>query len=613
MQGLIDINSRQRVILVANMPEQEIVNGITYNVKNLSTAHPNAIFFTDEYLSNSENIGNNIWKGGVNYTRVHGINPEQSTVTIGEELISLNFDPITGLISLVSGTNISDINFIGFINYISITELDLNISTKNNEIYSKLYNENKLIFASPINKIALYFQFTPVTKNNKELSDSYEDNEISIPNLIFTSNNKYFSYVDKYSMISPNSYESTFLEEYANKNGITNLINDSLPIYKYDIDIINFSSTSSGISKDLVGYLKALKEDSKPNLFYFGKPESNKIIERSTTNRSFTLSPINYNLAIYSSKVYLNSNESTNYIVDLINKNSENISISYVLNNNDQSGQILKSLSNINNLVEYRIYDSNDKDITDNVLNSSYVSYSNISNINSFNIKFTSGFSVFNSEYSVIKIRLIPKTFDKTNNLAKFLGVNNTYEYSCNIISNFLPLTLTFKENENKIYAGVNPYYLDTTGTYNYLNLDNISQLSENNINTKIFNNDNISTFLCNTPEDMCAILNNESTDIDIKYTLQGFDKISDINKKNLYIILPNSWKDRIYISEKRQGTNKNGQINSSTSIGTSIYFKASTTIIEVGNYAIIKTDGYIDDYTNVYILPASQYKEITI
>lgn len=616
MQGLININSRQRVILISNMPEKEVKGNVTYNIKTLSEAHPNGVFFTEQYNQKGVNCGNNIWKGGVNFTRVHGVDPEKCSVIINDELITLNFDSETGLISLVTGTNINAIKFIGFLNYKDNNNVDNVQNNLNNEIYGALYNrlnQRKLIFASPVNKIALYFQLEPKPKNNRGLSDSFEENEISIPNVIFTSTGEYIEYEDAYTFLRPDDNELDLLKLYASNNGITDLVNTNLPVYKYTLHIVKSGFDANGAINDLVGYPRALKEMDDPKLYCFNSEvtaSSQSVIKKinNDAKREFVCTPIDYNLAIASTQVYYhNSNtQSTSAIVDLKSNSQVTYNISYNVNRNDQSGQFIKSLNNLTggngNLLRIRFFDQNNNDVTTRVLgNSSYVTY--VFDNDSLQITFKQGFSGSANGYQLLQLRAIPTSFE--NNATKYIGVDGNYDYPTTLINNFLPLTLEFKENDNKVYAGVYPYYLQNGAGGINLNVE--SNLTEQNIETLLFGNDNIQSFSCGTSEEMCDIINHVASASGVRYTLQGFDSIgNDITHRNLYIVLPTSWVDRVYITEKHEQWQ-------TTTGSTTIYEKASTTIYQIGKYSLIKTDGYVIDPNNVLLLPASQWKEITV
>lgn len=615
MQGLININSRQRIILVSNMPESEVVNGVTYNIKTLSEAHSNAVFFTEKQIHKGENIGNNIWKGGVNFTRVHGVDPEQCSVTIGDELITLNFDPETGLISLITGTNIETVRFLGLMNFINDDEIDTN--NLNPNIYSSLYSvgQGKVIFASPTNKVAIYLQLEPKKKNNQtELPGSYSENTVTLPNVIF---NSVGGYIDenksdaRVSMLSPDSNEIQLLEARARQNNISNLVNRLLPVYRYELNIVK-STTVNGVTDDLIAYPRACKETDKPKLECFNTPVetlSQTVVRHvlgtsNTWTREFKFTPVNYNLAMYHTQAYIDdANKATTLNVDLIRNNNVTVKVGYDINKNDLSGQYLKEVNTSGNgsLIDIKIYDSHGSDITSAILNNTqYVVFNNSNG--EYQLTFKQGFTNSQNGYSVIYIRAIPKTF--TGSEANFIGANNNFKYSASL-SNFKALTLEFRENENKVYAGVNPYFMGNS----YINLNDTANLTEQNIEEYLFNNDNIQSFTCGATDEMCNILNNSGNTSDIRYTLQGFDTVTANNYRNLFIVLPKDWASRMFITEIRE----DDQLATTNSSTVTVYLKATTTIKEVGKYAIVKTDGYVVDPAKVLILPASQWHEITV
>lgn len=601
MQGLININGRQRIILVSNMPEKEVINGRSYEIETLSKNHPNTVFFTEERINAGENIGNNIWKGGVNFTRVHGVDPEACSVTIGDELITLLFNKETGLISLVTGTRINKINFIGFLNYKDNDFVDNAENDVNDEIYSEMFTGTNMTFMSPVNKVALYLQFEPLNPNGYDLSSDPSRNTIAVPKVIIKSEGDYIAFSDNVTELLPYHEDINILRRYAEVNGNSLFIDNRLPVYKYTVNIVNYSGTNP-ISRDLKISPLALKENDVIDLYAFNQAlneNNNSVIIRETPSRTFSISPIKYNLAIHTTQVFLSDTEDLSHHIDLRTNQAQTINLEYRVNNDDQSGQNIKARTNLNSIISYKFFAAN-KDVTDTVLsNTEYVTVKKNEN-GKLSIEFKQGFSMSPNGFDALTIKAIPNSFDGTYNYAKYIGPNSDNKFTTTI-SNYKSFNLIFDENENIIYAGVNPFYLNAS----YLNLNNA--VTEANIENLIFHNDNISTFTCNNYEDLCAIVNNTSNNTIMKYQLQGFEQVTSPQYRNLYIILPTSWTDKIFITED------SGNELNTVSGSEAIYLKASTEIKQIGKYSIIKTDGYIVNPDKVLLLPVTKWKEVTI
>ena len=608
MQGLININGRQRIVLVSNMPESENVNGKQYSIDTISANHPNAIFFTEKKEYNGENIGNNIWMGGVNFTRVHGVDPNACSISIGDELITLIFDPKTGLISLKSGSKISTIHLIGFLNYKDNDTVD---NSMNDEIWRKMLIGEKMIFASPVNKVALYFQFTPLAPNGSTLPSDPSQNTISVPDVKIESTGKFVLYPDRnYVEYMPNDPEIGIIRSYIQANRTEVYIDNRLPVYKYTFNIIN-----TGVSKtdDLNITPLTLKSLDSVRLSAFGQSSDGgtSVIKRDETSpNKFYIEPIDYLLAIHSTNVVYRGSSETSYRVNLKENSERTVELEYTVNNNDESGKNILNRDDIDSIIEYRFFVGNNN-VTSQVLSNEFVEVIENENENEnenekgkLKIKFKVGFTR-SSGFSALTVKAIPTSFN--NNYTKYLlpisESTNPYseEYKFNSsISNYKSFNLIFEENDNTIYAGVNPSYINNS----YINLDN-SSLTEQNIENLLFNNFN--TLTCGNYEDMCETINNTSSENN--YVPQGFDQVSESGYRNLFIVLPQEWASNIFITELLEGDNKIEASNGDTEV----YLKASTITTQVGKYSIIKTIGSIVDPNNVRILPTSKWKEITI
>ena len=605
MQGLININGRQRIVLVSNMPESENVNGRQYSIDTISANHPNAIFFTENNEYHGENVGNNIWMGGVNFTRVHGVDPDACSISIGDELITLIFDPKTGLISLKAGSKISLIHFIGFLNYKDNDSVD--VSPMNDEIYRKMLNGEKMIFASPVNKVALYFQFTPLAPNGSTLPSDPSQNTISVPDVRIESTGRFVLYPDRnYVEYMPNDPEIGTIKSYIDRNGKPAYIDDRLPIYKYTFNVID-----TGISKndDLnITPLTLKNTDSIPlSAFGLSSDGGTSVIKRDETSpNKFYIESIDYLLAIHSTNVVYRGSSETSYRVDLKNNSEKTIELEYIVNNNDESGNNILNRSDIDYIIEYRFFVGND-DVTSEVLSNEFVEVMNNEN-GKLKIKFKAGFTR-SSGFDALEVKAIPTSFN--NNYTKYLlpvsestnPYSAEYKFSASI-SNYKSFNLIFEENNNTIYVGVNPFYIDSS----YINLES-SLLSEQSIENLLLNNSNFETFTCGNYEDMCEIINNTSSDTENKYVPQGFDQVSESEHKNLFIVLPQGWSSYIFVTEVFEGDNRIVASNGDTEV----YLKSSTITTQVGKYSIIKTTGSIVDPNNVRILPTSEWQEITI
>ena len=611
MQGLININGRQRIILVSNMPEYENADGKQYSIDTLSVNHPNTIFFTERNEYHGENIGNNIWMGGVNFTRVHGVDPNASSISIGDELITLICDPKTGLLSLKVGTKISLVQFIGFLNYKDNNSVDDSINTMNDEIYGHMVLAEKMIFASPVNKVALYFQFTPLASNGSTLPVDPSKNTISVPNVKIESIDRFALYSDgNYVEYMPNDPEIEIIKSYIQANGKDVYIDYRLPVYKYTFNVID---TGLSQNDDLNITPVTLRESDIVPLSAFGLSsddgETSVIKRDETLPNKFSIGPIDYYVAIYSTNVVYMGTQETSYHVDLKTQSESTVELEYTVNNNDESGKNILKRSDIDNIINYRFFSGND-DVTSQVLNNTdFVEV--ISNTNGkLKIKFKAGFTRSSNGFDALTVKAIPASFNKSYNYTNYLAPasesNPWSNYRFNsTVSNYKSFNLIFDEHENVIYAGVNPFRISVS----YINLDDASRLSEQNIENLLFNNNNFKTFTCGNYEDMCTIINNTSSATDNKYVPQGFDQVVSSEYRNLYIVLPTTWANNIFVTELQE-TDKRIEASNGDTV---VYLKDTVTITQVGKYSVIKTIGSIVYPNNVLVLPTTKWTEITI
>lgn len=199
----------QKIIFANNIDENKIEGLSGYgngqsinNIKSLSKAYPFVVFFTKYKGTETKNNEiDNIWIDGIRATRFVGVNPN-SSITIGDRTIKLDFDYETGLLSFKDANQLIAIKLIG-IKYNKANKS--NYTTGENLIGEEKFvaYSNNISINSVDNKFKLIFEF-----------EVAEDADISAVSKALNINSIYTT--DKHFNIINNPKHVTDRSEYSN-------------------------------------------------------------------------------------------------------------------------------------------------------------------------------------------------------------------------------------------------------------------------------------------------------------------------------------------------------------------------------------------------------------